>query len=174
MGRIVSSLLLVVFFVPMHAFTHVTPTSCQASPTQDLLPEVIAPMTGASPVWLVDGGDGDRFGWVRDEARKTLWVLLRTSQEMRISGRRLDAPGVLTLTIDGVDSRPTDMVVIPDPGRRSVIPGGASPEIMRTYAFIPSLVFYPSPGCWEFTIHLGDAEYRIVRDLKPRRVARPF
>jgi hypothetical protein len=147
--------------------------SCHASPTQDL-PEVIGRVVGASPVWQIGGGDSERFDWVRDEPRKTLWVLLRTSQEMRISGRRLDAPGVLTLTIDGVDSRPTDMVVIPDPGRRSVIPGGASPEIMRTYAFIPSLVFYPSPGCWEFTIRIGSAEHHIVRDLKPRRVARPF
>ena len=29
--------------------------ACESSPTQDLLPNVIAPMTGASPVWLVDG-----------------------------------------------------------------------------------------------------------------------
>src|SRR2546426_12844255 len=31
------------------------PFSCEPSPTQDLLPDVIAPMTGTSPAWLVDG-----------------------------------------------------------------------------------------------------------------------
>jgi hypothetical protein len=167
-GRIVSLLLLTLCFASTGAATRFPAASCQASPTQDLLPDVIAPMTGASPVWLVDGGDGDgdRFGWVRDQARKTLWVLLRTSAEMRISGRRLDAPGVLKF--DGVGDPPTEELVIADPSRRSVRPTGAPPEIMRAYAFIPSLVFYPSPGCWEFTIRIGDAEHRIVRDLKPR------
>jgi hypothetical protein len=37
---------------------------------------------------------------------------------------------------------------------------------MRDYAFIPSLVMYPSPGCWELTATIGDEEVRIVRDLK--------
>ena len=107
------------------------------------------------------------FGWKKDEAIKTLWVLLRTSEEMRIRGHRLDAPGVLKF--DGVGDPPTEELVIDNPAKRSVRPGGASPEIMRTYAFIPSLVFYPSPGCWEFTVRIGDAEHRIVRELKPRQ-----
>jgi hypothetical protein len=143
--------------------------SCQVSPTQDL--PFMGAAVGTSPVWMI-ADSTSTFGWKEDEAEKTLWVVLRTSDEMRIKGRRLEAPGVLK--IDGAGAPPTEERVITDPARQSVIPGGASPEIMRTYAFIPSLVFYPSPGCWEFTIRIGDAEHRIVRDLKPRRVARPF
>jgi hypothetical protein len=139
----------------------VQPSPCQQSPTQDLLPEVVAPMTGARPVWLVDGS----ATWRSGEPVKTLWVLLRTSEAVRIRGRRLDGPGALTLRRG--DDPPADTLVIPNPARQSVIPGGAPPEIMRAYAFLPSHVFYPSPGCWEFTIRLGEEEVRIVRDLQP-------
>ena len=136
--------------------------SCQASASQDLLPEVVAPMLGAAPAWLVDGS----ATWKSDEPVKTLWVLLRTSKEVRIEGRRLDAPGVLTLR-RGEDP-PAAVLVIANPARHSAIPGGAQPEIMRTYVFLPSYVFYPSPGCWEFTVRIGQEEVRIVRDLKPK------
>jgi hypothetical protein len=136
--------------------------SCQASALQDLLPEVVAPMLGAPPAWLVDGS----ATWKSDEPVKTLWVLLRTSREVRVEGRRLDAPGVLTLK-RGEDP-PAAVLVITNPARHSAIPGGAPPEIMRTYVFLPSTVFYPSPGCWEFTVRIGEEEVRIVRDLKPK------
>ena len=135
---------------------------CQQSPTQDLLPEVVGPMIGARPVWLVDGS----ATWRSGEPVKTLWVLLRTSEEVRIAGRQLDGPGVLTLRRG--DDPPADMLIVANPARQSVIPGGAPPAIMRAYAFLPSHVFYSSPGCWEFTILVGQQEVRVVRDLKPR------
>ena len=133
---------------------------CQQSPTQDLLPAVVAPMVGARPAWLVDGSTT----WRSSEPVKTLWVLVRTSQDVRIRGRRLDGPGALTFRRG--DDPPADILVIADPTRQSVTPGGAPAAIMRDYAFVPSYVFYPSPGCWEFTVRIGDAEVRIVRDLK--------
>ena len=133
---------------------------CQQSPTQDLLPEVVGPMVGARPAWLVDGSTT----WRSSEPVKTLWVLLRTSEEVRIRGRRLDGPGALAL-LRG-DDPPADILLIANPARQSVIPGGAPAAIMRDFAFIPSYVFYPSPGCWEFTVRIGDREVRIVRDLK--------
>lgn len=133
------------------------PSACQQSPTQDLLPEVVAPMVGARPVWLVDGS----ATWRSGEPVKTLWVLLRTSEDVRIRGRRLDGPGALTLR-RGEDP-PGDMLVFANPARQSVVPDGAPPEIMRDYVFLPSHVFYPSPGCWEFTVRIGEEEMRIVR-----------
>jgi hypothetical protein len=54
-------------------------------------------------------------------------------------------------------------------GRRwSMIPGGATAQLMKEYAFIGSVVMYPSPGCWELTATLGDEEVRIVRDLRKK------
>lgn len=138
--------------------------SCQQSPTQDLLPEVVGPMVGARPVWLVDGS----ATWKAGEPVKTLWVLLRTSQDVRIQGRRLDAPGALSLRRG--DDPPADVFVIPNPEKQSVIPTGAPATILQVYVFIPSHVFYPNPGCWEFTVRIGQEEFRIVRDLKPTPV----
>jgi len=137
------------------------PSPCEQSPTQDLLPGVVAPIVGVRPAWLVDGS----ATWRTGEPVKTLWVLLRTSRDVRIRGRRLDGPGALTLRRG--DDPPADMLVIANPARQSVIPGGAPPEIMRDYIFLPSHVFYPSPGCWEFTVRVGEEEMRIVRNLKP-------
>jgi ubiquinone/menaquinone biosynthesis C-methylase UbiE len=134
---------------------------CHQSPSQDSLPGIVGPMLGVRPAWLVDGSGTWRDGG----AVKTLWVLLRTSKEVRITGRRLDGPGVVTLRREA--DPPVDMLVIADPGRQSAIPGGATPEVMRTYSFLPSHVFYPTPGCWEFTVRIGEDEVRIVRDLKP-------
>jgi hypothetical protein len=82
-----------------------------------------------------------------------------------ISGHRLDGPGILKLR-RGNDPPSTDLIVA-DPARESVIPGGASPQLMRKYAFLPSHVFYPGPGCWEFQVHQGEQDVRIVRELKP-------
>ena len=59
------------------------------------------------------------------------------------------------------------MLVITNPARQSAIPGGAPAAVLRDYVFLPSTVFYPSPGCWEFTIRIGEDEVHIVRDLKP-------
>ena len=136
-------------------------SSCRPSQTQNLLPDVVAPMTGASPAWLVDG----LIDWgSADEPRKTLWVLRRTSESVRIMGRRIGAPGSLRLARSA--DMPADVLVIANPIRETVIPGGAPPEVMQSYVFVPSYVFYPSPGCWEFVIRIGQDETRITRELK--------
>jgi hypothetical protein len=136
------------------------PDPCQQSPTQDLLPEV-APMIGIHPVWLVDGS----ATWRKGKPVKTLWVLARTSADVRIEGRRLDGPGVLTFQRG--DDPPADVLAIANPATQSVIPSGASPDTTRAYVFLPSHVLYPSPGCWEFTVRMGEETTRVVRDLKP-------
>jgi hypothetical protein len=118
-------------------------------------------MVGARPTWMVDGAT-----WRGDEPVKTLWVLVRTSEQVRIEGRRLDARGRVKIR-GGDDPRKRDALVIANPARQSVMPGGASPDVMRAYAFLTSHVFYPSPGCWEFTVRIGQQDYRIVRNLEP-------
>jgi hypothetical protein len=103
-------------------------SSCRPSPSQNLLPDVVGPMTGASPAWLVDGS----YNWSSaDEPMKTLWVLLRTSESVRIVGRRVGAPEWVRFG-RGADM-PADVLVISNPIRDTAIPGGARPEVMRSY-----------------------------------------
>ena len=136
---------------------------CESSPTQDLLPTLTAPMTGASPVWLVDGS----ATWPGDLVPiKTLWVLRRTSDSVRISGHRMDAPG--TAKLRSGSNTPSDVFLVANPSRDSVMPGGAPPDAMQSFVFLPSHVFYPSPGCWLFTVHIAQQEFRIVRELKTK------
>ena len=134
--------------------------TCADSAVENLLPDVVGPMMGASPFWLVDGGA--KF---RGEAHpvKTLWVLRRTSESIRITGRRLDAPGVITVR-QGQEP-PSEALEIRDPPRASVIPGRASADVMRDYVFLTSHVFYPSAGCWEFTLQAGASVAHIVRHV---------
>ena len=134
---------------------------CKESPTTDLLPSVIAPMTGQAPVWIVDGLAP--FHGLNVPA-KTAWVFVRPVKNVRIEGRRLDGPE--TVTFQSGNDSPSKALVIPDPAAWSVTPGGASPDIMKQYAFVTSHVFYPSPGCYEFTIRIADREERIVRDVR--------
>jgi hypothetical protein len=109
----------------------------------------------------------DAGGWIGpDHPKKTLWVVLRMSEAVRITGRRLDAPGFLTLRRGG--DAPGVEFVVSNPARQTVIPAGASAAIMQTYAFLPSHVFYPSPGCWEFTVRTAEKEVRIIRELARR------
>jgi hypothetical protein len=158
-------LFLIKVLAPLEAVTAVDVSvgalTCEPSPTNDLLPDVVAPMTGTSPAWMVDGSttwSGER------EPVKTLWVLRRTSDSVRISGRRLDGPGVARLR-RGSDT-PSETLLVANPSQESVMPGGAPQAVMRAYVFLPSHVFYPSPGCWQFTVQIAQEEFRIVRDLR--------
>ena len=136
---------------------------CESTPVEDRLPEVIAAMAGHAPVWLVEGDFGRWSG--PGVPVKSAWVLSRKSAgPLQVKGRRLDGPGVLTFSYQG--GPPTDVLRVADPWRWSMIPGGATAQLMKDYAFIGSHVIYPSPGCWELTATLGDEEVRIVRDLK--------
>jgi hypothetical protein len=138
--------------------------ACAVSPIENPLSTVIGPITGEHPAWLIDGSAGHWDG--ADRRVKTLWVFSRkASGSLRVQGRRLDGPGVLKFQ-DGMDEQPTDTLTIANPWQRSVRPGGASAEILRSYSFIPNYVIYPSPGCWELTVDLGADKTRIVLDIK--------
>ncbi len=77
------------------------------------------------------------------------------------------------ITLAALPWRPSDCHSYPTAGcriasnaagrlRRSMIPGEANTETVRRYAFVPSYVFYPSPGCWELRIRMGAQERRVV------------
>jgi hypothetical protein len=123
-------------------------------------PAIVGPITGKRPVWLADGSAGVWRG--AEEPVKTLWVFSRESaRNVRIQGHLLGGVGRTTFR-RGLNGPITDALVIADPAAISVIPGGATPEIMRAHAFVPSYILYPSRGCWGFTIQFGGDETRIV------------
>lgn len=139
---------------------------CSESPRENLL-NVIAPMAGANPVWMVDSAYGIWQGG--DKPVKTAWVVARgRAGDLRVTGRRLDGEG-RTRFKKGVDAPVMEELIISNAHRGGVIPGGASSEIIREYAFHPSYVIYPSPGCWELVARAGGDEVRIIINMKDAR-----
>jgi len=137
-------------------------TGCAFTPMEDRLPAVIASMAGTDPIWLVGGRSDGR----PDVPVRAVWVLSRNLiGPLRLEGRQLDGPGIMTFRAS-VDAPITDALLIPDPQTQSVVPGGATPEIMKAYAFVPTYLIYPSPGCWELIARLGGREVRIVLAIK--------
>ena len=124
------------------------------------MPDIIAPMAGEEPIWLVDGSFGK---WLGPETLvKSVWVLTRASGgDLLVRGRRLAGPGSVQFQ-DGVNGERSEQLVWSDLVRRSVTPGGATSETMSQYRFVPMYLVYPSPGCWEIEIRIGDEERRIV------------
>ena len=135
---------------------------CEQSPIVDRWPDVIAPMLGQSPAWLVDG----RAMWAKDEPVKTLWIILRRPGQVRITGHRIDGPGVARFVRERGDP-PSAELVVENPNIRRIIPHGASPEVLRQYLFLGSNVVYDSPGCWQFDVVVGDQMSRIIKRLPP-------
>ena len=138
--------------------------SCDPTAAENPLLTVVGPITGRRPVWLVDGSAGSWRG--PEKPVKTLWVFARESaSNVRIQGRQLSGVGRTSFS-RGVNGPVTDALVITDTGAISVIPDGATPEIMRFYAFVPSYIYYPTAGCWEFTAQFGGEETRIVLSIR--------
>jgi hypothetical protein len=121
-------------------------------------------MTGKSPAWIVDGSGGAWSG--AHEVVKTLWIFSRESANgVRIQGRQLDGSERLRFQ-RGKDEAISDELALPDASKTSVVPGGATPEIMKSYVFVPSYVLYPTRGCWQFDISIGGNNHQIILLLK--------
>ena len=136
---------------------------CLESPREARL-VAIAPMAGTRPVWMVDGAYGVWQG--SDKPVKTAWVASRSHQgDLLVTGRRLDGTG-RALFKKGVNSPIMEEFIIPNAHKGGISPGGASSEITQEYAFHPSYVIYPSPGCWEFVAHIGNDEVKIIINLR--------
>ena len=133
--------------------------TCSESPRENRL-DVVAPMAGTSPVWVVDGAYGKWQG--PDKPVKTAWVVARNYPgDLVVTGRRLDGPGH-ALFKNGAQSPVLEELKIPNAHRAGVVPGGASSNVIREYAFHPSYLIYPSPGCWELVADLGDQKIKII------------
>lgn len=135
--------------------------ACVATPVENIL-SVVGPMRGQRPAWLVDDGSGR---WVGAESpTKTLWVVAQPAPRVVVTGRlRGSTKPARFQRGSGVA---TEKLEVEDPRRESVRPGGAERDVLQAYAFISSQVFYAEPGCWEFTVVVGDEPHRIVRPVE--------
>jgi hypothetical protein len=139
---------------------------CAVSPIENRLATVVGTMAGTEPAWIVSNGTAVQWQGP-NQVTKTLWIFSRQAAgSLRVTGKQLDGDGTLRFQDGGIEGHPADALEIADPWKRSVIPGGASAEILRAYSFIPNYVIYPSPGCWEFTVQLGATSTRIVLATK--------
>ena len=127
---------------------------CAVTPTVPLLPRIIDAAAGTEPAWVVTGG------W-SVAGTKTLWVF-KAARRVRITGREVTS-GVTVRFQRGFGNPITDAMTIDHPRRESVLPGGANRELLDTYTFHPSAVFYPDPGCYRFDIDIDiDAGIRHI------------
>jgi hypothetical protein len=139
-------------------------SSCASTAAENPLPTIVGPIPGKRPVWLADGSAGAWRG--PEKPVKTLWVFSRElARNVRIQGQLLDGVGRTTFR-RGLNEPITQALVITDPAAISVIPGGATQDIMRSYAFVPSYIYYPTRGCWELTIQFGGEETRIILAIR--------
>src|SRR5262245_35104706 len=139
-----------------------SPVPCSPSPMQTL--PVIGQARGVGP-WLVNGSEGRRASRA-EHPTKTLWIFKTTSDRVVIRGQHLHTGATTKFQVGGPDSPLTDVMVVEDPWKSSVIPGGATWEIKNQYLFIPSQVYYPSPGCFTFDVTVGTAHGTIVLEIE--------
>lgn len=136
--------------------------ACVPTPLQDRLPNVIAPMVGDGPVWLVQGLNGQWMG----APIKSVWVIDRKAKgDLVVTGRRVDETGRLNFQAE-MHGPISDVLTKIKPLEQSMTPGGAGPDIMERYAFVSSYVIYPTPGCWALDVRLGSSRQQIIVSLK--------
>lgn len=136
---------------------------CSVTPAEDLIPS-IGVMVGHDPVWIINDGHDQWRG--PDQLVKTAWVVARDhpGDSLVVTGRRLDGEGKASFQA-GVGAPLGAELIFTDVDSVLMVPGGADRETIDTYAFRGSYIVYPSPGCWELTARLGEAEVRIVLEF---------
>ena len=132
---------------------------CTPTPKRDPLPGVDL-VTGITPVW-VSTADHWSTG-----PTKTLWIFRTTRQPVRIEGRELHSGARTRFQHGELDAPVTETMIISNPWRESVIPGGETWDLKNEYLFIPSYVFYPSQGCYEFNVERERSSHRIIVEVK--------
>lgn len=133
---------------------------CPSTTLEDRMPGVIAPMAGAEPVWLVDGSFGRWLG--ASSLVKSVWVVSREYEgDLVVEGRRLDGSGQLRF-VARPEATATERATITDAHLRRMLPGDAADETTEQYAFASMYLIYPSPGCWQISVRLGEHEVQIV------------
>jgi hypothetical protein len=116
------------------------PPSCAVTPTVSLLPNIVNRATGTDPAWLVSDNP---ITWTAI-GMKTLWVF-KAANRARVTGREVTT-GATVRFQRGFGNPITDGMSIDNAKRESVLPGGATRDLLDTYTFHPSAVFYPDPA----------------------------
>jgi hypothetical protein len=133
---------------------------CAPTPSVPIRPGSSGSGRGTDPVWVVaDGGSAGNL------PNKMLWIF-HTHEHVRIEGRELISGRSTRFQIGGGDTPMLDAIDLDDPRRVTVFPGGSAAEVRNGYFFVPSYVYFPQPGCFEFTIQLEHATQRIVIEAK--------
>ncbi len=161
-SAIVISILMVALLITAGRADQLADMNCPATPKLEIV-SAIAPAAGAYPVWVVDGS----FGRWRapDAAVKTAWILARDNPgDLTVMGRRVDGDGRALFRLPG-SADLSDRLVIVNADTQQIMPGGIESDELRKYSFRSSGVVYPSAGCWEFLVHYGQSESRIVVEL---------
>ena len=135
---------------------------CAVTPTESLLPQIVGEGAGADPAWVVSGGQ--TVAWTA-RGVKTLWIF-KTRSRVRVIGHEVTTGATLRFQRHGLNGPIEDEMTIDNPRRESVLPGGATRELLDTYSFITSSVFYPDPGCYRFDIDIERSTRRITVRVK--------
>jgi len=137
---------------------------CASTATDRTLPSVVGPATGADPIWLIDGSSG-RFNNLRNGSVKTLWIF-KTRQRVRVEGHEVNTGAKTRFRRQGLNGPIGDEMILEDPRRESVLPGGATRNLVDVYVFIPSYVSYAQPGCYQFEVEIDDTTRHITVEIK--------
>lgn len=134
--------------------------TCAVTPTESLLPNIIGDASGADPAWVVAGG-----AHAEGRGMKTVWIF-KTGSVVRVTGRDVATGASVRFQRHGIDGAIENEMVIEKPRRESVLPGGAARELLDTYAFITSYVFYPGAGCYQFDVDIERTTRHITVQVK--------
>jgi hypothetical protein len=135
---------------------------CAITPSEPLLPPIVADATGGDPAWVVTGAGA--LQWTA-AGMKTLWIF-KTRNRVHVIGHEVNTGATLRFQRHGLDGPIENDMTIDNPRRESVLPGGASRDLLDTYSFITSYVFYPDPGCYQFDIDIERSTRHIIVQVK--------
>ncbi len=161
-SSILITLLTVALLITVSNAEPIADSNCPAMPKLEVV-AAIAPAAGSYPVWVVDGSHGH---WRGPEALvKTAWILARDNPgDLTVVARRLEGND-MALIASIVTAKLSEQLIITNADAQQMIPGGIKPDELRQFSFRSSGVLYPSAGCWEFLVHYGESESRIVVEL---------
>src|SRR4051812_21971669 len=98
-------------------------SACAVTPTQAPLPHIVGDVRGAEPVWMSTGDGYQPNGF------KTLWVF-KTRLPVHVRGHEITTGAITRFQRGGLDGPITTEMVVDNPRRETVIPGGADRDLL--------------------------------------------
>jgi hypothetical protein len=92
-------------------------------------------------------------------------VIVKARTPLRVRGRELATGAAARFQHRGPDGPISYEMAIKNPRRISVA-RRAGGELLDVYAFIPSYVFYPQRGCYQFDVDVNGGTRHITLDIK--------